>query len=70
MCLSWQAPVAVTSACMIRALGPSRQDRSEPSAGGGDLRVAATRARARAFAPGTADLGEVLSIRRVDTPSR
>jgi len=58
ICLSWQAPVALTSAWMIRALSPSTQDMAEPSAGGGDLRVAATRGQAGTFAPGRADLGE------------
>jgi hypothetical protein len=31
MCLSWQAPVAVTSACVIGALSSSAQDMWEPS---------------------------------------
>ena len=29
MCLSWQAPVAVTPACMIGALSPAAQDMAE-----------------------------------------
>jgi hypothetical protein len=45
MCLSWQAPVAVTPACMIGVLSPAAQDMAELPAGGGDLRAGQHEAR-------------------------
>ena len=45
MCLSWQAPVAVTPACMIGALSPAAQDMAELPAGGGGLRAGQRGAR-------------------------
>jgi hypothetical protein len=57
MCLSWQAPVAVTPACMIGALSPAAQDMAELPAVRGGLRAGQHGAGPHRR-PGSADLGE------------
>src|SRR5258706_7620956 len=55
ICLSWQAPVAVTSASVIRTLSPSTQDMWAIRQMGSELRQ---HGPGPARSPRTADLGE------------